>query len=178
MRNGRVLWILVASAAMGGCPSNAKTGPTAKADAAVDDAGLDAGGDAGEELTVYCPDGTPDSSSLVSGYQATSADKKLIATFVQSDPSPPQRYNNVWTVDFTDATGAPVADMAMTKSSQTWMPYHGHGWPASWMPMAQPGRFEVTLNFNMRGDFQVKLYGTSTSLGVTNDLVLFNYCLR
>ena len=168
MRSGRVLCVLASWLTVAGCGSDAKH-------ASGTDAGDDAAdiGDSGEELVVQCPPGTLEASSLVSGVSAKGT--AITAKFVESDPSPPARYDNLWTLDFTDASGAPVTDMQMTSAS-TFMPYHGHGWPGSGTPMSEPGRFKVKLNLNMRGYFEIKLAVKSTALG--SDNITFNYCFR
>jgi hypothetical protein len=167
MRSGRVLCVLAAWLSVAGCGSDTKHSDSS-------DGGPDAAdSDAGEELVVQCPDGTLEASSLVSGVSAKGT--TITAKFVESDPSPPARYDNLWTMDFTDASGAPVTDMQMT-SAQTWMPYHGHGWPGSGKALSEPGRFKVKLNLNMRGYFEIKLAVKSAALG--SDNITFNYCFR
>jgi hypothetical protein len=186
MSNSLTAWILasVLLPTLAGCPNSGNTPPASGAGATAPgshtDAGtlLDGGVDAAddEELVVQCPDTSTEAATLTSGLTRTSKDNKLIAKFVLSDPSPPERYNNDWTIDFTTADGTPVTDLSMMKTSQTWMPYHGHGWRATSVPMSEPGRYKVTLNFNMRGYFQIKLETMSANLGAEE--IVFDYCLR
>jgi hypothetical protein len=44
---------------------------------------------------------------------------------VSSDPGPPVKGTNTWTVKILDGAGAPQADLPMTV--KTWMPDHNHG---------------------------------------------------
>jgi hypothetical protein len=167
MRNGRELWVLAAWLSVAGCGSDAKH-------ASGTDGGADAGdADAGEELVVQCPADTLEASTLITGVSAKG--KAITAKFFESDPTPPARYDNFWTIDFSDASGAPVTDMQMTSAS-TWMPYHGHGWPGSGTPMSEPGRFKVKLNLNMRGYFRIDMVVKSATLG--SDTISFYYCFR
>jgi hypothetical protein len=168
MRDGRLLWVVATWLSVAGCSSDAKPG-VQPVDAG--EAGADA--DPGEELIVQCDPGALEADTLVSGVSAKG--QKFTAKFVSSDPSPPARYDNNWTVDFTDQSGAPVSDLQMT-SARTWMPLHGHGWPGAGTPMSEPGRFKVKINLNMRGYFLVEMKVTSASLG--SDTVGFYYCFR
>jgi hypothetical protein len=170
MRNGRLLWFVATWLSVAGCSSDAKPGaaPSDAGDAMAADLA-----DTGEELVVQCDPGALEADTLITGVSAKG--KTFTAKFVSSDPSPPARYDNDWTVDFTDANGAPVTDLQMT-SARTWMPYHGHGWPGAGTPMSEPGRFKVKINLNMRGYFLVEMTVKSASLG--SDTVGFYYCFR
>ena len=44
---------------------------------------------------------------------------------MQSDPAPPSRFENLWTMQVTDAGGAPLAGQTITVTP--FMPDHGHG---------------------------------------------------
>jgi hypothetical protein len=187
MNAHRSLWLVTAvlGAGLTGCPRSANSpsdssapdnsnGASAAKDAALD-AGLpDAGGDVSEDddAVVYCPDGAIDSTTLVIGWPAKG--KTVTAKLVSATPTPPERYNNEWLVDFVDADGKAIEDLNVT-GAQTWMPYHSHGKPGSAAQMS-PGRFKLALNFQMRGYFQIKLDVKSAKLG--SDHIDYYYCLR
>ena len=43
----------------------------------------------------------------------------------QAQPTPPDVGDNAWTLEITDASGAPLSGLAV--DVQPWMPLHGHG---------------------------------------------------
>jgi YtkA-like protein len=148
-----------------GC-SNAQKAPSSR------DAGL--GEDTPEDAgAVYCPADATTSDTLVVGLEAKG--KHYTAKLVSASPSPPQRFNNDWVVDFVDADGNPVSDMQVTKTA-TFMPYHQHGKPGKAEAMSDPGRFKLTINLNMPGYFEIRLNVHASSAG--DDYIVYNYCLR
>jgi hypothetical protein len=100
----------------------------------------------------------------------------ITAKLFDAMPAPPERFTNVWIIDFVGADGKPLADLKITKA-QAFMPYHVHGRAAIVTAMPEPGRFKITLNFFMRGYFEAQLNVSSASAGVT-DYVAIGYCVQ
>jgi hypothetical protein len=122
---------------------------------------------------VYCPDGTIDGTSLVSGWSATG--KIATAKLVSSEPFPPGRYDNDWVVELVDGDGAPIDDMMITHAD-TFMPFHGHPPKNGSISPVSTGGFKLGLYFQMRGYFSIRLDAHSDSVG--DDHIEYHYCLR
>jgi hypothetical protein len=139
---------VVASAALACTSSN--TGTTSSGDTA----------DSGP--TVSC-----DKDSRVDTYVANlekkSANGALTATLVASDPAPPIRGTNTWTLKLVDATGKPVtSDVTITP----FMPDHGHGTSVKPTPTAQPdGTWKIdNLYFFMPGVWRITIQSGADSV--------------
>ena len=89
---------------------------------------------------------------------------KLEFVLVDSNPAPPQQFDNVWTVQLNDASGAAVEGATLTV--QTWMPDHEHGSPKQAVVtdegggkytlepvnLFMPGYWEVTIGADAAGE--------------------------
>jgi hypothetical protein len=99
-------------------------------------------------LTIACsgddPDDTPepepvdcgsDADVYTPGLSAPAGDYEVV--FDAADPSPPDRGDNVWTVQVLDASGAPVQGLQM--EVEPFMPEHGHGTSPATFPATAEG---------------------------------------
>ncbi|HTU60209.1 MAG TPA: hypothetical protein VMF89_17285, partial [Polyangiales bacterium] len=94
----------------------------------------------------------PDSGLLVMGNRNT-----VQGRIVQAAPATPERFENDWTVQFSDATGAPLDDLTITNAC-AFMPVHGHGGVPKEVAKAGAATFKLTgLNLFMRGPWEVQL---------------------
>lgn len=99
------------------------------------------------------------------------------ATFVSSDPAPPIKGDNAWVLDFTDLSGAPLADLTLVAVPK--MPDHGHGTPINAIvtPLADPGRYEITpVNLFMTGYWETTI--EVTLAGGEQDSLMFGFCVE
>ena len=133
--------VLVACAAFGCTSSN--TGTTSSGD-----------------TTDSCPSVTCDKDSRVDTYvanlQKRSASGALVATLIASDPAPPIRGTNTWTLKLLGPGGAPVTSGVDIAS---FMPDHGHGSSVKPTLTAQPdGTWKIeNLYFFMPGVWRITI---------------------
>jgi hypothetical protein len=99
-------------------------------------------------------------------------------TLVASDPAPPERGDNTWTVAVIDPGGAPLGGLEL--DVYPYMPDHGHGSPKQVTVEAAgaAGTYTLTpVNLSMSGLWTVRIKlvdpGTSTEL----DRVTFAFCV-
>jgi hypothetical protein len=99
---------------------------------------------------------------------------------VSATPAPPIKGNNAWTLEVTDASGAPLDGLTLTV--KPYMPDHRHG--SSITPQvaaAGHGTYDVTLlNLGMPGiwtvTFDVAAAGSTGDAGAT-DSATFTFCI-
>jgi hypothetical protein len=163
--------------------SNAGSGGSAASNAgsgggdggAIVDAGtvFDAGSD---DAGVVCPDSAPDVNTFLPGMVVMGDSKNIQAKLLMASPNPPEKLNNDWTIEFMDASGNPLTDVALTKV-YAFMPYHGHGKPGySMTQLSDPSQYDVGINLFMRGYFELQFTVSSPTAG--DDMVKFYYCVR
>ncbi|HVR61636.1 MAG TPA: FixH family protein [Polyangia bacterium] len=101
---------------------------------------------------------------------------KLSVQLASSDPGPPIKGTNSWSVVITDSSGAPVD--GATIQVLPFMPYHGHGTQVVPTVTAMPnGAYQIApLYFYMAGLWQTTLT-INTSDGMKNDSVSFSFCI-
>lgn len=94
---------------------------------------------------------------------------------VSSDPSPPVRGTNRWTVRINDAAGAPVTGSVIEISS--FMPDHGHASSVKASSTEQPDHSYVIepLYLFMPGLWQITLKATT---GTVVDSAVFTFCIQ
>ena len=131
---------------------------------------------------------TPEDGMLARGKNDT-----VQARVIAADPAMPERFENDWTVRFTDAAGATLDEVEIVDAC-VFMPVHGHGGvPREVTEAGEPGTFELKgLNLFMRGPWEVQLAvnttdGTNSPVESTScdrdrkrpgrDLVLFRVCV-
>jgi hypothetical protein len=129
--------------------------------------------DSGTVTDAICPNDVPYFSR---GVVAAGESGVLRALLVDTKPSSPAQFLNVWTLEFQTTDGAAAGDAEVTQL-ETFMPVHGHpGQPAATAePMGEPGRYRAELHFTMRGPWQVRLDVASPSAG--SDHFVFEVCV-
>lgn len=125
--------------------------------------------------TESCDDGSP-VDAYVAGIAKTGANGVTVA-IVSADPAPPDVGINAWTLEVTDAAGAPLADGSVLLTP--FMPLHGHGttpedfsatsngdgtWAGLEMDLFMPGLWEITVD--------------ATDASMATDSVVFRFCLE
>jgi hypothetical protein len=157
-----------------GCGGDNAAGD-AKPDAAAEPSQPDAGSYDDEEAAFMgCPDTTP---AFSLGMQAKGRDGHIVAALIEASNAPPLRFLNDWTIELRDAAGTPLSDVSI-KSARPFMPVHGHDGNVqpTVKPLAAPGRFAIdSLNFNMRGPWEIQLSLHAPSVG--DDYVVFQICV-
>jgi hypothetical protein len=108
---------------------------------------------------------------------ATGEQGHVTAFIRQATPLPPQRYDNAWTLGFENGQGAALLDVEVT-AIQSYMPVHGHDGrpPATVEKTGQAGEVLASLNFSMRGYWEVRIHASSPTAG--DDDLVFKLCLR
>lgn len=146
---------------------------TACGDEPASAAAIDASLPADDDF-MGCPSSVP---QLSLNLRATGASGRINAAVVDASRVPARRYLNDWTFAFTSAAGVPLTDVTV-KQVRTFMPVHGHDGivrPQVW-GSGEPGRFEISsLNFNMRGPWEVQLTLGSASVG--DDYLVLTVCI-
>jgi hypothetical protein len=125
---------------------------------------------------IPCTD-DPRAEKYTAGMQKTAPKGQLSVTLLSSDPGPPIKGTNVWTVQVSDAARAPQS--GATVKVKPFMPDHGHGSPAKPVISALPaaGQYKVTpLYLFMAGLWEITLDVTTTA-GV-QDAVVFRFCIE
>lgn len=140
--------------------------------------------------TGGCP-GTPDQPSTDDGGITCQTDRRaetytanmqkpgrlgaLQFTLVQSDPAPPGKGTNTWTLKLQDKSGNPVTGATVT--ARPLMPDHGHG--TSVVPQVTPaadGTYGIApLYLFMAGLWQITL---NVQAGATTDVAVFSFCIQ
>jgi hypothetical protein len=95
---------------------------------------------------------------------------------VSSDPAPPVKGTNAWTIDVLDTSGAPVDGMELDVTP--YMPDHGHG--TSIVPQITDmgaGEYSVTpLYLFMGGIWEVTIEASDGD--ASSDSAVFTFCIR
>jgi hypothetical protein len=119
-----------------------------------------------------CPEGIP---PFEPGLEAEG--RHFTLKLMAAKPTEPERYRNDWTVEVRAADGTPAGDAEITRG-QTFMHIHGHDGRVQpkLKALDEPGHFEVdSLNFTMRGPWEVRLWVRSPS--VDEELDVFHVCV-
>lgn len=117
-----------------------------------------------------CPEGIPETSigMTVEGMAGT-----LRAELVAASDLPATKGFNTWTVEFTDADGAPLDDLELElEGFLGWMPAHAHDTNHdAVIESLGDGQFEISeINLHMDGAWELTFSPTSASLG-TDDMM-------
>jgi len=94
---------------------------------------------------------------------------------LESQPAPPAKGDNTWTVQLLDPSGAPL-DGATLKATP-FMPDHGHGTPmtAVTTPQSAEGRYEIKpIHLGMAGYWEIEV---TIETPATTDSVKFGFCI-
>jgi YtkA-like len=109
------------------------------------------------------------------GMSETSRQGMFTAKLLQSQPGPPSKGNNAWTVQILDSAGTPADGVAM--KATPFMPDHAHGTgvKAVVTPTGSDGTYEITpLYLFMAGYWEVTL---NLQTGTARDDVVFPVCI-
>ena len=147
-----------------------------------------------EAEAARCPVDTPVFSAAPDSGLLVLGNRNIVqGRIVQAEPAQPERFENDWTVQFSDAAGAPLDDLTIANAC-AFMPVHGHGGVPKEVVKSGPATFTLTgLNLFMRGPWEVQLAVSSVSAaGATaleatscdrdrrqagNDLLIFRACI-
>jgi hypothetical protein len=166
-----------------GCGSSATPGPAV--DAAVtpsEGGGGPSPSDGGEDLfdpdaDVFIPCSTDTRADhYMAGMQKTGP-KGVTLTLVSSDPGPPIKGTNTWTILVADSGKMPQS--GATLKVLPYMPDHKHGSPAKAVisPLTDPGQYKVTpLYLFMAGLWEVT-FDVTTASGM-QDAVVYRFCIE
>lgn len=113
---------------------------------------------------------------FVAGMEKEGANGLVYVTLLDSDPAPPIRADNRWTVEMRDAAGMPVVDAEIDVEPR--MPDHGHGTPVVTMVTAGETDGEYVLdpvNLFMQGYWEVNIDVVLSDGG--EDAVMFPFCV-
>ncbi len=116
----------------------------------------------------------PRAMPYTAGIEQDGKNGALKITILDATPAPPGVGDNAWTIQVTDANGAPID--GATFSVKPWMPDHGHG--SSITPQITPmsdGKYSVDMNLFMPGLWQITLDVTSAA---TTDSIVFDFCVQ
>ena len=163
-----ILWAFGAAACGGGSGAS----PAAADAAAVPGDAFDPDAD----IFIPCT-GDPRADRYAPGMQKVAPKGQLAVTLLSSDPGPPIKGNNTFTVLVTDGSEVPQA--GATLDVMPFMPDHGHGSPAR--PVAKPlpdaGKYTVTpLYLFMAGLWEITFNVTAPS--GAKDAVVFRFCVE
>jgi hypothetical protein len=100
------------------------------------------------------------------------------AVLLESEPAPPAKGDNTWTVRFLDPEGNPLS--GLTIGVYPFMPDHGHGTAvvAEVTPGAEAGTYVIApVNLFMSGVWTVTLSIVDPATGVKLDAVKLAFCV-
>lgn len=114
------------------------------------------------------------------GLEKTSASGNLIVRLIDSQPAPPQKGDNTFTLLLKDRAGTPLTGASLDVTP--YMPDHGHGTPikAQSSELQSPaGQYRVTpINLFMPGLWQVTVTTTSPTVPQTRESAMFSFCVE
>ncbi len=97
--------------------------------------------------------------------------------FLDSDPAPPAKDNNNWTIEITDANGSPIDGATITVVP--YMPDHGHG--TSVKPTIVPmgsGKYQIqNVYMYMPGLWQTTIGVTMPGAMKSAGSVMYSFCV-
>lgn len=164
-------WLLVLGIGLVGCKEEEPTSPGE----GVHDAGP---GEHEADAAEFegCPDHIP---AFEAGMTTLGSQKRIAAVLREASAMPPERYFNDWTLEFTDAEGAPLEDVEVLRA-RAYMRVHDHyGTPDPSVAQreAEPALFDLErINLFMRGPWEVQLVLRSESAG--EDDVVVDVCVE
>ncbi len=137
-------------------------------------AGCSGGGNDGPDAIDYSYDCTQEtrSDTYVAGLEKDSTAVKVQLT---SDPAPPQKGDNTWTLMVTDTGDTPLD--GLTINSTPFMPDHGHGTASQETVTAgtQAGEYVLDpVNLWMPGYWEVTIDFTGTGI---SDKIVYKICI-
>lgn len=132
------------------------------------------GGSSSQQQATTCPN-DPRADTYVPGLMKMGKGEVFQAELVASDPAPPDRGDNAWTIKLSDAEGQPV--VGATIDVKPFMPDHGHGTPVPAVVTDQgDGSYQLTpINLFMAGYWQVTL---TIQAGGQSDQIVYGFCIE
>jgi hypothetical protein len=128
----------------------------------------------GDDTESYnCAAETRD-DTYVAGITKAGQNGKLNFKIVEALPAPPARGDNIWTLELTSITAAPVSGAAMIVTP--FMPDHQHGTPTTVViePMPSAGQYKLSpVNMWMPGLWQTTIQVD----GQDADKAVFAFCI-
>lgn len=132
-----------------------------------------ASGDAGDQAALITCQNDARVDAYSPGLSKTSTSGKWRFVLTASDPAPPARGTNTWTLSITDAAGAPQT--GATVNVTPFMPDHGHGTSVVPTVTAQGNDYAIAnLYLFMPGVWRVTIDATAN--GAT-DSAVFMFCV-
>lgn len=162
-------WLGVLALVAMGCSQGAGNGSGATQLASqVDDASLD------DDTIVDCTS-DPRGQTYAPGLAVTSQDGAMKLVLLESDPGPPVRGTNAFTVQVTDGSGANVAGATLTVTPT--MPDHGHTTTPPSVTANADGTYTISgLYFFMDGIWQISVL-VATDAGPVGTVAL-DFCIE
>jgi hypothetical protein len=172
---------LLGAATLAACGGGSSGGPAATDSSApvvvAPDGGDDAVGfDFDADTFIPCT-GDPRGEHYAPGMSKLGPKGQLTVSLLSSDPGPPIKGNNTWTMLVADGTKAPIA--GATLKVLPYMPDHNHGTIVKPVitALAEAGQYKVTpLYLFMPGIWEVT-FTVSTPAGA-QDAVVFRFCIE
>jgi hypothetical protein len=165
----RPRWVSLFAVLALGCSQGPGTGTGATQVAAqAEDASVD------DDTVVDCTN-DPRAMPYAPGLAATSQAGTVTITLLSSDPGPPVRGTNVFTVRVTDGSGADVVGATLTVTPT--MPDHGHMTTPPTVSANADGTYTISdLYFFMDGIWQVSIL-VATDAGAIGTVSL-DFCIE
>lgn len=116
------------------------------------------------------------------GLEKTSTSGNLVVRLLESQPGPPQKGDNTWTLQLRNGAGSPLT--GATLNVTPYMPDHGHGTPIQAVsrelqPPTAAGQYSTSpINLFMPGLWQVTITATPTTAPQTPESVMFPFCIE
>jgi len=133
------------------------------------------GDDGHGEENVDCSTVTG-ADTFVVGLPKSGEGGMLDFALMSATPSPPSRDDNTWTVQITDAGGAPLDGATLTVTP--FMPSHQHGSPirTEVTPTGTPGEYELSpVNLWMPGVWETTIKAQKDAVV---DTAVYTFCIE
>jgi hypothetical protein len=162
------------------CGTPGGGGADAAADApATVDAGRDAAAAPDAAGSMVCDQETRDDDYVAGMSHTDTGDNGWQVILLSSDPGPPARGDNAWTVQVVDDQEIARDDIDIAVFP--FMPDHGHGTPvtAEVTPSGTDGVYAIDpINLYMPGFWVVRLTLLDQGTGAELDRVLYRFCVE
>ncbi|HEY4119548.1 MAG TPA: FixH family protein [Byssovorax sp.] len=120
----------------------------------------------------------PRAQVYAAGLSGKSSDGTITVTWVDADPSPPEKSSdNVFTIRVDDASGKPMS--GATVSLGSFMPDHNHGSPTT--PLVQagsaPGEYVIQPVYLFMPGILQETFTVQSSGSAAKEEVVFTFCV-
>jgi hypothetical protein len=161
-------WVSLFAVLALGCSQGPGTMGASQVAAQADDASTD------EDTLVDCTN-DPRAMAYAPGLAVSSQADAVTVTLLESDPGPPVRGTNAFTVRVADGSGADLAGATLMVTPT--MPDHGHTTTAPTVTANADGTYTISgLYFFMDGIWQVSIL-VATDAGAVGT-VSFDFCIE